>query len=635
MTGPLSPQVLGYEIPAPGEPDISPDSDRLVYTLRSIDAGTGDRRSQLWLCDADGDDARRLAGRGGRGGRWSPDGTEVAFCGPVDGGHGLWVVGAEPDAAPREVTRHDTEIDELGWSPDGRAVAYTCEEDPDGAAHLAGTAPPVRVTRRIDYKEDGRGFLGDRRSHVFVVDVASGDRRRLTAEPFDHDAPQWAPDGRRLAVRVTRGDRGGASLVLLDVEAAASDPITSGSGRIGHWAWSPAGDRLVFTADPEHSFSLDFFSYELATRTTRRLTDDLGADLESHPVWVDDRSLLFSALRGGASGIEVLDTTTGAVQVLARWPAWCSGLRADRARRRIVQVQTTMSEPPQLAVFDRDTGRTHVVTEHGAAVLDAHPPATWERLEVRNGDVSIEAWLLRPPDFDPERRYPLVLDVHGGPTACHGHRFLAHQQCLATNGFLVLAPNPRGSSSYGGDFARMVVRDWGYGDYSDLLAVLDAVVTRPYVDAARTGIFGISYGGYLTAWAISQTDRFAAAVCGEPIFDIASYYGTSDVGFNGMERHAGGPPHSDPQWYAAHSPASFAHRTRTPTLIFHGEADHRCPIGQSEQMFVALQRAGCESEYVRYPGGSHMFFVTGPPEHRTDFLTRVLGWFSEHLGGPE
>ncbi len=640
MSGPLSPDVLVYELPNPGDPDVSPDGERIVYTLRSFASGTRARRSETWLCDIDGGNARPLTPVDSQssGARWSPDGTSVAFTGRVDGGRGIFVVSPDPGDEPREITRHTDDIDELSWSPDGGRIAYTTEcdaNDPDEHERPADAAPAVRVTRRIDYKEDGRGFLGDRRSHVFVVELSTGDHRRLTTDPYDHDSPQWHPDGRQLAVRVGRMDRGGAQLSLVSVDSGQVEPMTSAAGRLGHWAWSPAGDQVVYAADPEHSFQLDFFVYELATGVTRRVTDDIGAELESNPVWVDDRRVLFHGLRSGASGVELLDTRTGEVEVLARGESWNFGLSPDRSRRRVVQSRATLDSPPEIAVTDLGNGRTQVVTDHAARTLADRPAAGWKRLEVTNGGLTIEAWLLTPPDFDPQKRYPVVLDVHGGPTACHGHRFLAHQQCLATNGFLVLAPNPRGSSSYGRNFARGVVRDWGYGDYSDLLVILDAVVARPYADAHRVGVFGISYGGYMTAWAISQTDRFAAAVCGEPIFDIESYYGTSDVGHNGMERHAGGPPHADPEWYAAHSPSTFAHRTRTPTLIFHGEADLRCPIGQSEQMFVALKKAGCEVEYARYPGGSHMFFAFGPPVHRVDFLTRTLRWFSDHLGGPE
>ncbi|MGI8614722.1 MAG: prolyl oligopeptidase family serine peptidase [Nocardioidaceae bacterium] len=639
MSPPLSPDVLVYDLLTPGDPDISPDGTRIVYALHGIDPSTRARRSETWLCDVDGGNRRRLTPPEleAAGCRWSPDGAALAFTGSAVGGRGLFVVSAEPAAEPRRLTRHAQHIDELAWSPDGGRIAYTTDYDPDNPDEReppTGAAPLVRVTRRIDFKEDGRGYVGDRRSHVFVVDVRTGERRRLTTEPFDHASPQWEPDGRRLAVRIARSDRGGAQLALVHAGSGETEPVTSPGGPLDNWAWSPAGDRLVYAADPEHTFQLDFFVYEVATGTTRRVTDDLGAELESHPVWLDEQRLLFHAIRGGASGMEVLDTDTGVIEVLARWESRNSGLGADRSRRFVVQSSSAPASAQEIAVYDRERNRSKTVTDHARQLLADNPPASWERLEVRNDEVRIEGWLLKPPAFDPRNQYPLVLDVHGGPTACHGYRFLAHQQCLATNGFLVLAVNPRGSSSYGRDFAGAVVRDWGGGDYRDLIAVLDMVVERSYVDPRRVGIFGISYGGYLTAWAISQSTRFRAAVCGEPIFDIESYYGTSDVGYNGLERHAGGAPHSDPQWYTAHSPSTFAHRTTTPTLIFHGEADQRCPIGQSEQMFVALKKAGCETEYVRYPGGSHMFFVVGPPAHRADFLTRTLGWFVDHLGRP-
>ncbi|HEY0581855.1 MAG TPA: prolyl oligopeptidase family serine peptidase, partial [Chloroflexota bacterium] len=172
-------------------------------------------------------------------------------------------------------------------------------------------------------------------------------------------------------------------------------------------------------------------------------------------------------------------------------------------------------------------------------------------------------------------------------------------------------------------------------DYLDLMTVLDAVLERPYADATRTGIWGYSYGGYMTAWAIGQSDRFQAAVCGAPCFDLESMYGTSDISYAWGPLQWGGAPHEASEAFAAHSPATFAHRVKTPTLIMQGEADDRCPIGQGEQMFVALKQAGCEVEFARYPGGAHAMLRVGPPSHRADFLTRLLGWFTEHLGAPQ
>ena len=176
--------------------------------------------------------------------------------------------------------------------------------------------------------------------------------------------------------------------------------------------------------------------------------------------------------------------------------------------------------------------------------------------------------------------------------------------------------------------------DWGGEDYLDLMAVVDEVLERPYADAERTGIYGYSYGGYMTSWTIGQTDRFKAAVCGAPCFDLESMYGTSDIGhIFGPLQWGGDAARQSPEWYAAHSPSSFAHRATTPTLIIHGEADDRCPIGQGEQMFVALLDAGCEVEFARYPGGSHLFLRSGPPAHKVDYFTRVTSWFRDHLGG--
>ncbi len=354
----------------------------------------------------------------------------------------------------------------------------------------------------------------------------------------------------------------------------------------------------------------------------------------SQPVWLDDRRVLLHAVRAGASGLYVVDVESGEIETLAADPALRVGLSVDDASRFVVQGHASLETTGEIALFDRETREGKIVTTYNQALLEEAPPARWERLEIRRDPYAIEAWLLTPPDFDPAKRYPVVLDVHGGPNGHYGHRFLGDQQCLATNGFLVVFANPRGSSSYGRDFTQQVVGDWGGEDYLDLMAVVDAVLERPYADPDRLGIAGFSYGGYMTAWTIGQTDRFSAAVCGAPVFDLESFYGTSDIGHVFGELQWGNPPHLAPDWVAAHSPSTFAHRVRTPTLILHGEADQRCPIGQGEQMFVALHKAGCPVEFVRYPGASHLFLAGGHPAHRADYLSRMLAWFKSHLGDP-
>ena len=643
MTRPLDPQTLVFGIATARDPRLSPDGTRVLYTVRTVDPATRRSRGRAWICGIDGSAPEPLGLDAESVGivRWAPDGERILLTHEDDDGSAL-VVSNVSDGAPIELVRHRRRIEDAVWSPDAGHIAYVMAWDPDNpddAPDAPGAAPPVRVTRRLDYKADGRGYLGDKRSHLFVVDVRNGVHRRVSTELQDHDGPQWAPHARIMAVRRSSSDPRGSHLLLVDLDAGASTCVTPEDATVEAWAWSPAGDRILYAGDEGHTLQPDFFLYDVATGARRRLTHDIkwvpdDRAAPAQPQWLDDGHALVHGYVHAASELLLLDVETGALETVHRWEARNRGLNVDQDARYVALGESTLEATGEIAVFERATAKTTRITAHNADVFRASPPAQWERFEVDRGEVAIDGWLLLPPDFDPGKRYPVVLDVHGGPTASYGYGFIAHEQCLATNGFLVVTGNPRGSNSYGRDFARAIIRDWGGVDYHDVLALLDAVLERPYADETRTGIFGISFGGYMTAWAISQSDRFQAAVCGEPIFDLESDYGTSDVAYNGLELFGGGPPHAEREWYTARSPSTFAHRTTTPTLLFHGEADERCPIGQSEQMFVALKKAGCEVEYVRYPGGSHMFFAQGLPDHQADFLARTLGWFKGHLGDP-
>ncbi|HEX5501653.1 MAG TPA: S9 family peptidase [Thermomicrobiales bacterium] len=647
MGQPWSPDHLVYDLKTAADPQLAPDGARILYTLAETDRETKQGSSQLWLCDLDGGNARRLTRTGARngGGRWSPDGATVAFVSnrAGQGRSGVYVLPVDGAGEARELTTHRQGISDLAWSPDGAALAYSTAFDPDNPDEeppAEGAAPRVRVTRRIDYKQDGRGYLGDTRTQVFVVDVAGGERRRVTARPVDHYFPQWSPDGRLIAAQVPNRNGMYSQLALIDVASGETRLVGPEGGVVGTWSWSPAGDRIVFTGDTTRSPQQDFFVYDVTTGAIRRLTEDLqsvpvtgmpGMAPAAPPVWLDERRVLFHSVRAGASGLEIIDVETGAVEEVARWEALNIGLSVDAGHRHVAQARATLASAGEIAVYDLASGDTRVAVNPNAALFREHPPARWERLTVPRGEFTIEAWLLKPPDFDPNKKYPLILDVHGGPAGFYGHGFTPLQQCLATNGFVVVYANPRGSTSYGRHFATQVYGDWGGEDYQDLMAVVDAAQERPYVDAARTGIFGYSYGGYMTAWTITQTDRFKAAVCGAPVFDMESKWGTSDIGYVGNARQWGGAPWENRAFYDTRSPSAFAYRVKTPTLLIHGEADQRCPIGQGEQMFMALQHAGVEVEFARYPGGSHSFLRTGPPAHRADFLARALGWYQEHL----
>ncbi|MCL6649135.1 MAG: S9 family peptidase [Chloroflexi bacterium] len=645
MATPLTPATLVYGFTPASDPQLSPDGRHLLFT-RTTTAPGAQPVSQVWLMDLASGTSRQLtrAEKSSSGARWSPDGRRIAFLSQRGEGTGIFLLEVGCAGDPIELTRHRTSVTSLAWSPDGTRLAYLALVDPTNPDEAPPPAlPPVRVVRRIDYKQDDRGVLGDTRYQLFVLDVATGERRRLTSEPQDHFWPAWSPDGRWIATLLPNRNEMASQLALVPVAGGAPVLVGPEEGFISTFAWSPDGSRLVYTGDTRQTWQSDFFLSEIASGATRRVTSDLAVLPDggfrlflppAQPVWLNEQQVLFGAFARGASGLYTIDLRSGAVEQLHAWGGVATGLTTDAACRQVAVGFSSFEQFGELARYDLRSGTMTLLTQLSAPVFAQSPPARHEAFTIERAGVSIDCWLLFPPDFDPARQYPLVLDVHGGPNGHYGPAFNPIQQCLATHGFLVLFTNPRGSSSYGRAFTLQVLRDWGGEDYRDLLAALDTVLERPYTDRRRVGIWGFSYGGYMTAWAITQSDRFAAAVCGAPCYDLRSMYGTSDIGHSFGDLHWGGPPQLHDDWYAAHSPSTFITRAKTPTLILHGEADERCPISQGEQLFIALKKGGCETEFVRYPNCSHMIFRSGPPAYREDFYRRLLDWFRAYLGDP-
>jgi dipeptidyl aminopeptidase/acylaminoacyl peptidase len=308
-----------------------------------------------------------------------------------------------------------------------------------------------------------------------------------------------------------------------------------------------------------------------------------------------------------------------------------TALTLDRDAEKAVVLRIPPDSVGDLQLVDLAEGTTRRLTHENAEYFAEHPPARIEKFAFERAGHEIECRLWLPPDFSAERKYPLVVDIHGGPHGVFYDAFNPVQQILATSGYLVLGVNPRGSSTYGLEFVKAVLRDWGGEDYRDILAAVDEVCKRPYVDAERLGVHGYSYGGYMTAWIVGQTSRFKAAVVGAPCIDLLSFWGTSDIGVPFGETQWGGTRFENFEEYVKRSPITYAPNVKTPVLLLHGEEDHRCPIEQSEQYFVALKRFGKEVEFVRFPGCSHLFLRVGHPKLREEYLRRVKEWFDRYL----
>ena len=294
-------------------------------------------------------------------------------------------------------------------------------------------------------------------------------------------------------------------------------------------------------------------------------------------------------------------------------------------------VADSPSSEGDLYLIDSASGSHNQLTAYNGDYFDQHPTPGFEKFTIIREGVEIESRLYLPPGFDPSGKYPLVLDIHGGPHNVFYDGFYAVQQVLATAGYLVLAVNPRGSGTYGTDFVKAVQGDWGGEDYLDILASVDETCSRPYVDSSRLGVTGYSYGGFMSSWIVGHDHRFSAAVVGAPVTNLSSFYGTSDIGVRFGEVELGGVRADALDAYREHSPLTYAPNVQTPVLLLHGEEDHGCLLEQSEQFFVALKRQGKDVEMVRFPGCSHGFQTSGHPRMREEYLARALAWFDKYL----
>jgi len=370
-----------------------------------------------------------------------------------------------------------------------------------------------------------------------------------------------------------------------------------------------------------------------------KLTDDtikpyLGFPSVMRPAtlhWGGDGQITFLGEREGESFLYRIPSDGGPSETV--WGGSClsTGLALDRKLDRAVVAASTPASPGDLYEIDLGIGGYSQLSGHNAEYLKDHLAAGLEKFSIQRPGFDVECRLFFPPDFDDSQSYPLVLDIHGGPNGAFYDSFVPAQQVLASAGYLVLAVNPRGSSTYGTDFMMAVLGDWGGEDYQDLMAAVDQVCQRPYVDTESLGVHGYSYGGYMTSWTVGHTNRFKAAVVGAPCINLHSMYGTSDIGISFGEAQWGGSIVDATDKMLERSPISYAANVQTPVLLLHGDADARCPIGQSEEYFTVLKRLGKDVEFVRFPGCSHLFPRMGHPKMREEYLARTLGWFNKYL----
>lgn len=633
----------------------------VAFVVTETDLEHNGYRSGIWVADTDdpssvrrfthaSDENRAVRDRSPR---WSPCGDRLAFVSNRGGRNRIWCMSRGGGEA-QPLGEFTGNIGGLTWSPSGDRLAFTSappREDKDEE-----NKADVYVTSRLRYKFNGRGLVpDDRRSHVWVMDAETGEVLQLTDSPSDDSSPSWSPDGESLLFTSDRRSELEMYYIhdLYRVPAAGGETerITTGQGPVGSPRLAPDGEVVAFfghgsgdcrTANTELMLmAADGSGWRSLTADfDRSVGNSVGADARfdaggAAPEWCcDGDKLLFSLTDGGSSRIYFADTAGECTPVEGLPPVISSYSVSAGTEPVIAAVGVDYDTPGDVWII-RPGEEPVQFTDFNREFFDGIRLSAPERVTFSGAeDWEIEGWLMKPIGYTEGEKYPLVLEIHGGPASTSGLAFFHQYQLHAAAGYGVMYTNPRGSKGYGHQHAHGVIGDWGGGDYEDLMAAVDFACEQDWVDPNRLGVTGGSYGGYMTNWMVGQTDRFAAAVTFRSISNMYTKYGCSDIGFYSNRRGMGDADLWDEEEFImSRSPMRYAPRVKTPILIVHSEEDLRCPMEQAEQFYVALKRLGVECEFVRYAGENHDLSRSGKPYNRVDRLNRLSDWFARYLDG--
>jgi dipeptidyl aminopeptidase/acylaminoacyl peptidase/CubicO group peptidase (beta-lactamase class C family) len=618
----------------PEQPALHPDGTRTAYVLRTADAD-GDRNPRaIWLT-GDGGARRLTTGDADTAPAWSPDGRALAFLRAQDGPAQVWSLPAD-GGEPERLTDLPLGAGAPYWSPDGSKIAFAAPVD---IAKGADNAPIV--SDRLGYQADGAGFLGTLRKHLHVFDLDTGELRQVTDGDWHAGEPAWSPDSTRLAYgAATAPDvdlHPAAPLYVVDVTAPHATPelVALPDGVAARVTWAGDDTFLVvgmIGAPVGHARLLKISGDEIVD-LTQQLDRNVMPGGPGYPGAVPQLGgdgVLFCVRDRGCTHLYTVPLDGGAARpVVAGAGRVVAGLSVagDTAA---VQLSTPTSFG-EIVTVDLTSGAETVRTGH--MDTEAELFVREEREFTISDGVTVHGWLVRDPATTGAG--PLLVDIHGGPhNAWHGGADDVHvyHQELAARGWTVLLLNPRASDGYGEEFFTAAIGAWGVADARDFLEPVDQLVAEGVADPERLAVTGYSYGGYMTCYLTSRDQRFAAAVAGGVVADLVSMAGTSDEGHGLAAFELGALPHADRATYAAQSPLAKVEDVRTPTLVLHGAADVRCPVGQAEQWHTALREQGVPTRLVLYPGAAHLFILDGPPSHRIDYNQRVVDWVEQYAG---
>lgn len=642
-----------FDLEYAADPQISSDGKQVVYVRNFMDIMDDRRKSNLWIINTDGSRHRPLTSGNANNfsPRWSPDGTKLLYASTASSSTELHVRWMDTGHSAK-ITNLTHSPGGLSWSPDGSMIAFTMfvpKEDkpmvslpgkPDGA----DWADPARVIDKLQYRADGAGYLEDGFTHVFVVPAEGGTPRQITSGEFNHGGtPQWTPDGEHLIISANRHENwrfepNNSEIYRVSVSGGSITALTDRKGPDSNPVISPDGEKIAYTGYDE-----EYQGYQVSKlyvmnsdgSNSRMITGSLDRDV-GNVQWVSSGNRIhFRYDDEGNSKIATV-TLDGSVQDLAEnvggtsiGRPYASGSFSVAVNGMFAYTHTRPSYPADVAVASADRTTTKI-TGLNEDLFGHKTLGEVEEIwyESSYDGRKIQGWIVKPPNFDPEKEYPLLLEIHGGPFANYGDRFSAEVQLYASRGYVVLYTNPRGSTSYGEEFGNLIHHNYPSQDYDDLMSGVDAVIEKGYIDEDRLYITGGSGGGVLTAWSIGKTDRFKAAVVAKPVINWYSFVLTADNPSFFYKYWFPGLPWNNLDHYMERSPISLVGNVTTPTMLLTGEQDYRTPMSETEQYYTALKLQKVESAMVRIPGAGHG--IASRPSQLMTKVAHILEWFEKY-----
>jgi dipeptidyl aminopeptidase/acylaminoacyl peptidase len=647
-------------------PRLSPDGKYTVYAQQRVDEKNEKKHSNLWIASTDGSGARQftIGNQNDLHPRWSPDGTMIAFISNRGNKEQfqIYLIPFEGGEA-RELTELKGEVNALEWSPDGSQFviqfrakdAKAIARDEDEGKKKLGTVE--RHYRRAFYKFDGYGFLPLERWHIWTVNAESGKAAQLTSSKiFDDLEPAWSPDGKWIAYASNRNpdpDLAGGDTDLFVISSSGGEErkITTIS-EVHLPSFSPDGKSIAYVGNRDHTqwwqntdvwvtsvdgtISPRNISAELDASAGNFSINDInfGGAVPTPPAWsTDGNTLYFQVSMHGIGLLMSADLTSGELRRVIDDKGVVGGFSFDRSTKKLAYFFGRMGDPGQIFVHQLGENKSHQITNANTWLEDVNLGLLEEVWFKGSDGNKLQGWILKPPDFDTSQSYPSILEIHGGPLAMYAEFFMHEFYYLAAQGYVIYFSNPRGGQGYGEAHAKAIWGDWGNVDYADLMCWTDYMVEQPYIDSECMGVTGGSYGGYMSLWIIGHTDRFKAAVLQRVVSNLVSMWGSSDLNWIFQQVLDNKPPWEDLERYWKHSPISYIGNVDTPTLLIHSEHDHRCPIEQCEQAFIALKTLGVETEMVRFPDEPHGLSRTGRTDRRISRLNHISRWMDKYLKG--